>query len=455
LPVKYIKNMIAFYSAYALNFIANFVLLKILTNFVPQDTLGRFFFVTNAGLFLSSIALLGFPLTIQRFVPIYNRENLREKALTIIHIPALFHLSVGVISSLIYFIFRGRVEALLFFSSFILSTMSIYQTALISEMRIVEYAFSSFPRILLVVILTLLAKNRLDLSTLSAIHFSVNSAFFLLLFTLFPLRFVPWKEVFSEIKSYLSYSSLTQLLSPFFLYVDSVLIPVYLPFRELSLFQVARKLDFGARQTLEVPLQLTAPLISFKRTDEILTQSFAQKYRAFRTFYFYLSLFWFLLFQFAGKFIIVFITSKNYLQSYPYLMLLTFSLLVSSIYAPDAMFARSIGNIKLFFLKDIVYISTLIIAFFFLTPKLGLLGVSLSFLVAVTITALYHITNFKTISSMEYQMDAFKIILLGMQALIYGNSKSIGIPIVVIATVLFLDFKNLNLTFKIIKGQWK
>ncbi len=442
--MKYIKNLILFYLAFVINFILNFALIKILTNFLDQDTLGKFFFVSNLGLFVGGILLLGFPLIFQRYIPVYLRDNNRAKAMTLIHLPAIIHFASGLFLSIPLFILKGSTNAIIFFSFFVANTITLYQTALISEARILEYFLTTSPRLLLITIIIFIIRQSLNLSSLAFINLTFNTAFLLINFTLFPLILTDWKEVVRDIKDYWKFSFLTQVLSPFFFYIDSVLIPLLLPFRDLATFQISRKLDMGARQTLEVPLQLTAPLISFKKTDELLTQDFAMKYRAFRTFYFYLALLWFLIFQFGGKFIITLISSSQYLNAYPYLLILSFTLLISSIYAPDAMLARATGNIKLFFLKDLVFIAAFLISYFPLTWKLKLPGVAISFLTAACATAFFHIRSFKVLHDLEYLFDAIKILVLGIQALNFALSGRFWVSILTILTLLIIDFKNLK-----------
>ena len=142
--MRYIKNLILFYLAFVINFVLNFALIKILTNFLDQDTLGKFFFVSNLGLFVGGILLMGFPLIFQRYIPIYLRDNHRDKAMTLIHLPAIIHFALGLLLSIPLLILKGPTNAIIFFAFFVANTITLYQTALISEARILEYFIISF-----------------------------------------------------------------------------------------------------------------------------------------------------------------------------------------------------------------------------------------------------------------------------------------------------------------------
>ncbi|MDI6851150.1 MAG: hypothetical protein QMD82_04345 [bacterium] len=450
--MKYIKNLALFYLAFALNFLMGFILLKILAIYVPPDILGKYFFLSNSGLFVGGLLLLGFPLTFQRFIPIYFRDGKDENAYALIHFPSIFHFLVGILVSIPILILKGLDAFLIFLAFYIVNTITLYQTALISRVKILEYSLTSFARLLTIICLLLISAPLLTLRTIGIINLAVNFAFLLILFSLFPFKIKPWKEVFRETREYWIYSLLTQILSPFFHFFDSLLIPIYLPYSELSLFQIARKLDMGAKQTLEVPLQLTAPIISFKRTDELLTKEFAEKYRAFRTFYFYLTLLWFLIFEFFGKNLILLVSTNQYLRAHPHLIVLSFSLLVSTLYATDATFARSTGNIKLFFYKDLVWVLTFLLAFITLTPKLDLLGVTISFLTATIITATFHLYNFPVLHPLEYLFDALKIVVIGTQAVIFITTGKIFLPLLLLILIIGIDFKQIKMTLSTLKN---
>ena len=208
----------------------------------------------------------------------------------------------------------------------------------------------------------------------------------------------------------------------------------------------------GARQTLEVPLQLTAPIISFKKTDELLSKDFAEKYRAFRLFYFYLTLFWFLIFEFFGKNIVLLVSTSQYLKAYPHLVLLSFTLLISTLYATDTTLARSTGNIKLFFYKDLVWVVSFILTFLVLTPKLGLLGVTLSFGAATIVTATFHLYNFPVLHPFEYLLEALKILVIGIQAMTFMTSGRFFFSILLIASIIAIDFKQIKTTLRVLKN---
>jgi len=449
--MNYIKNMIIFYAAFALNFLMGFILIKVLALYLPQDVLGQYFYISNLGLFAGGLLLLGFPLTLQRFIPIYIRDGKEPNASTLVHLPALLHFAVGLILSLPILLIKGTSFVSLFLAFYILNTITLYQTALIAQQKVLEYSLTSFSRILVIICLILLARPLLTLDILGIINLSINIVFFLILFSLFPLKLTSWHTVHAEIKPYWKYAILNQFLSPFFYYLDSILIPMFLPFSQLSLFQIGRKLDMGSRQTLEVPLQLTAPLISFKTQDELLTSDFAEKFRTFRLVYFYLALLWFLVFQFAGKRIILLISTPDYLSTYPYLIGLSFTLLLSTLYASDAMLARATGNIKLFFYKDIVWVAAFLMAFLLLTPKLGLNGTILSFGIATTATAVYHIHNYKVLHPIEYLFEFTKTVLAGTQAIIFISSKKFLPSIIILGVIIVLDFKNIQNAFRIVK----
>ncbi len=448
--MKYIKNMITFYLAFVLNFLAGFALIKILAIYMPQETLGLYFFASNAGLFFGGLLLLGFPLTIQRFVPMYIRDDRIENASALIHVPALIHITAGIFISILLLLTKGIPSTSIFLAFYILNTITLYQTALISNLKIFEYSLTSFARIFVIVCLVLFSRPFLTLKTLGIINLATNMAFLLILFSLFPVSTRRWRETLSEIKDYWKYALLNQLLAPFFHYLDSMLIPMFLPYSQLSLFQIGRKLDMGARQTMEVPLQLTAPLISFKRTDQVLSIEFAKKFRAFRLLYFYLAFFWFLLFEFAGKEIIRLISTPAYLPSYPYLMVLSFTLLLSTLYSADAMLARATGNMRLFFFKDVVWVACFVISFFLLTKPLGLQGTVLSFVIATTSTALFHIYNYKVLHPTEYLYEFVKIAVIGIQAIIFTSSRNFLPSVIILVLIVSLDFKNFRNAIKII-----
>ncbi len=451
--MKYIKNLVLFYLSYVFNFIIGFALIKILSTTLNQEALGRYFYITNIGALIGNVLLLGFPLTFQRYIPLYYREEKRENAYTLIHIPVLVHTLIGIILSIPVLLFLGYAYFSLFLAFYLINTITLYQTALVSTFKVLEYSLTVLFRGILLISSLLIVRPMLNLERIGTISLLVNLLFLLILFAQFPLKLISAKQIFNEIKDYWKYSLFNQILAPFFVYLDSLLIPLFLPFSQLSLFQISRKLDFGARQTLELPLQLTAPIISFKKTDELITVEFAEKYRAFRLFYFYLTLFWFLIFQFFGKFLIILISNENYLPAYPYLVGISFSFLITTLYATDSMLARSLGNIKLFFYKDLVWLLSFILTFFLTAPKLGLPGVLIAFLSSSTITSVYHILNFKVLSSFEYGFESLRLVLIGIQSALYLFQKNPSPSLLIIAMIIALDFKNIKKAINILASK--
>ncbi len=451
--MKYIKNLVLFYLSYVFNFIIGFALIKILSTTLNQEALGRYFYITNIGALAGNVLLLGFPLTFQRYIPLYQREGKMENAYTLVHIPVLAHTLIGIILSIPILILFGYAYFSLFFSFYLINTITLYQTALVSTFKVLEYSLTVLFRGILLISSFLIVRPLINLERIGTISLLVNLLFLLILFTQFPLKLTSAKKVLNEIKDYWKYSLFNQLLAPFFVYLDSLLIPLFLPFSQLSLFQISRKLDFGTRQTLELPLQLTAPIISFKKTDELVTVEFAEKYRAFRLFYFYLTFFWFLIFQFLGKFLIILISNKNYLPAYPYLLGISFSFLITTLYATDSMLARSLGNIKLFFYKDVLWLLGFIIIFFLTAPKLGLRGVLIAFLLSSIITSLYHILNFKVLSSFEYGFESLRLVFIGIQSALYLYQNNSLPSLLILTMIIALDFNNFKKAINILVSK--
>jgi len=453
--MRVVKNIIFLYLAYFLTFLAGFLQLKILTLFIPKDALGHFFFAGNVGLFLGSILLLGFPLVFQRYIPIYRRDEMKDKEASLIYLAFSLHIAVGIILFIAVYYLKGISFLLPFSAFYLLSTYSIPLFAFISQEKAYYYAIYSSLRIGAVVVFLYLFRRILNIER-AALVILVSTLTFMVPALLSSARPVfKFRMVFDEIKAFLKYSFFSQLLSPFFQYMDGILIPLFMPYSFLSIFTVARKLDFGSRQILEIPLQATAPYISSKKEDETREELFRKGFNIFRTVYFYAALTIFFIFLFFGRRLIVLVSSPSYLDAYPHLILLSLSLLISSIFAPDAMYSRSVGRVDIFFYKDVVWVFSFLLYIFVAAPHFKLYGFSSAFVFASLLTLIYQTSKLRTAPLVEYIYDILRVVLISVGAYVFYLRGNYFLPFLILMLIITVDFRKIMEVYNFYRKYYK
>ncbi len=383
------KNSIMLFAAYGIVFIGSFVQLKLLALSLSEKVLGRYFFAGGIGLFAGGILQLGFPLLFQRYIPKFEHEKNRDMEFSLIISAILIHLSLFLVLFVPFYLFlcKSRAEAIIFAGFYLLSHNDLISTVFISK-RKAEFVtvIKSVYYVLLIVLLVLLWPLNLNKVALALIVSAFPQIIISYAIVIKPAR-LKIKELYENVGPYFKFSMMTQILSPFFLYTDRLLIPYYISFGALSIFQMAKKLENGARNLLFIPLSAFAPEMSYlyETGNEIKSRQILKKLTLI---YGIFGVMVFLTFLFFGKFLIILISSRTYISSYPHLVILGVAFMISLLYAPYTTYRRSRDGIQFFFKVNLYWVAAYI-AFIVLTvSKLKLYSFSLGMVFASLIVLL-------------------------------------------------------------------
>jgi len=137
------------------------------------------------------------------------------------------------------------------------------------------------------------------------------------------------------------------------------------------------------------------------------------------------------------------VSSPSYLDAYPHLILLSLSLLISSIFAPDAMYSRSVGRVDIFFYKDVVWVFSFLLYIFVAAPHLKLYGFSSAFIFASVLTLLYQTSKLRTAPLVEYVYDILRVILVSVGAYVFYTKENFFLPFLILMLIIIVDFRKI------------
>ncbi len=396
--MKAIKNSLWLYLAYVWNFLGGFIQLKILTLDLEKATLGKYFFAGGVGILLGSIAQIGFPYVFQRFIPRYDKEKRLQDKLLVIWFALLFHLFILVLSlPFVYFIIgRGIQYMLLYVGFYLISHMDLFFNVYISQRKAEPVTIL---RGIYYVILILMLLAMRPLNILKTAYAVLTADIFVLILTYMHLK-LPEEfnlqgllRVYGEMKKYFLYALYTHLLGPLFMYIDRLMIPPMLGFESLGVFQVARKLEQGARGFLFVPMAAFAPELAKLYEEENHKASY-RILRKLTLVYGIAGVIISALFIVFGKPLIVLVSSHAYLTAYPQLVVLMVAFSVSLLYAPYTTFKRARDDMEFFFKVNAVWLISFLVFIPFTVKRMGLFAFSSGMLFATLTVLLYCLQDY-------------------------------------------------------------
>jgi O-antigen/teichoic acid export membrane protein len=395
--MRILKNTVALYASFGGNLIFAFVQLKILSLYLAKEPLGLLFALQGIALIVAEAAKAGFPMTFARYVPKYEAEGGHAKANGLMAFGIGAHLGLGalglLLSLLIFEIFglEGDIVTmfpLAFTSFFIYANFGLIFSAFVGKRKMVRGAVLNIGFLLAFNLILFLRRESLDVRSVLLIQLFTVLPFFvlsLLFLRLLPIRL---KGVFGEVRGFWKYSAYTSLLAPVFHYVDRIIVTAFLPLSSVAIFTVGRKIDRALKNMLAIPLTSFAPEVSFlaeKGRRSVLEEGAT----LFTRLNILAALFVFFLVEMLGRTGILVVSTREYLDAYPILVILSSSLVPTGISAPIGMYARSIGRMKLFFSTNLLWIVVYLGVSIALVNIIGLHGVALATLVASATVAVY------------------------------------------------------------------
>ncbi len=397
--MKALKNSIFLYIAYVWNFIGGFIQLKLLTLDLSKDVLGKYFFAGGLGILIGSLAQIGFPYVFQRFIPRYDHERRLNDKLIIIWFSLIFHLAIMLVTLPVMFIvFKSNITYTLIYAGFYLTShMDLFFNVYISQRKAepVTMLRGIYYGILIIMLLAMRPLTVLKIS-----YAILTGTLFVLILTYMHLPLPQnlstkeFKRVFSEIKRYFFFAVYTHLLGPLFMYIDRIMIPPMLGYQSLGIFQIARKLEQGARGFLFVPMAAFAPELSKLYEEESHEVSFSILRKL--TFVYALSgALITILFVAFGKQLIILVSNKDYLFAYPHLVILMAAFFFSLLYAPYTTYRRARDGMDFFFKVNAVWLLSFLIFVPVTIKSLHLYAFSFGMLFATLVVLVYCIMDLK------------------------------------------------------------
>jgi O-antigen/teichoic acid export membrane protein len=391
-----LKNTLFIYVSLGLNFLLGLAQIKLLTGSLSPGDVGLFFAAAGVALILGSLYMFGFPMVFPRYLPRFEAEGRKDRADALLGLNLLTFAIPTALTLLVVRPVAARfsdspvVEAL---PAALLSHAGLFLVAIIAayfaglrRMHLTA-VYNVLP---LAIHVGLLYAFRDRMTVTLAFHLLALSSLPALAASIFAIRprFRVDRALLAEIRPFWGFAVLTSVLSPFVLYVDRVVIAGTLPLEVLGLYMIARKIENAVSKALTIPLYTMAPELSFEWDSSGATASVAL-FRRFRRLYLALGVLLCVPAALFGKPIIVLLSSDAYTAAYPILLVLLLSVVAGCVYAPYALFARSVGRMDLYFYADLTWVLSYAAACALLVGRAGALGVAWAAVVASTTTMLF------------------------------------------------------------------
>ncbi len=355
------------YTARLVDMFASFVQVKLFTIFLSKFVVGQIFFVIGLASFISSFFFAGFPYLFPRFIPKYGEEENH----TLLNLSFLIYFTgLALTAAPGYLIYQQLHFWILYAGVYVYGVHPLISAYLIGRKKVAFLFLLTLLRSAIFISLLFFFKHSLTLETLGGIFLVAGLSTFFTFWFGEGVKIV-YSEVaviFREIRDYWKYSFLNQLFHPVFMYLYRILTPYIAGYEILASFTVARRIDNFSRRMFQVPLDIISPEISERdmRREEILPSLVEMK-----KVYVVLSASVFLIFLVAGKPLILLISTKSYLDAYPALLILGTGIIISATYSIDAVYLRSIGDMKSFFVHNLIWMVVFLVSFVVLGLKAG------------------------------------------------------------------------------------
>ena len=386
---RLLKGSAKLYIGYAVTLAAGFIQLKLLSVRLSMVDLGVYFALQSAVALVGELAKAGFPLVFAHFVPRFQAEGRDPRPLAFWSL--LAHLLIGAVFGLVALALsralpgafaRNLPLAVSFFYAML--HYSLASSFILSSRRPGLYSFLNSAGAVAYAALLFVLRGSLSLESAllsgAASYLTLSAAVWLI------LRPVPGKiSQLRQILGYWKYAVMTTALGPVFTYADRLIAAAFLSYEAVAVFGVARKIETIGRNILGTPLDLLAPESSYNWLTGDRKEILRQLGR-FTRFYFLWGIAVLALIPLLGKPAILLVSSSGYLPALPYLLVLWAGATLGTLYYPYTTVARGVGNMRLFFLSDLIWTGTYLAIALSLTGFLGLWALAASPLVASALT---------------------------------------------------------------------
>ena len=422
--MKIVKDTFLLYLTRLIDVIATFVQIKLLAIYLPKFVVGQIFFVIGIASFLSTLFFAGFPFVFVRFIPKMDDTD----SGTLLNLSILLYYLGLLLSTLIGLIFyRTWNFWVLFVGVYLSGILPLIGAYLIGKREVKFYFLLTLVRSLILIILLYAFRHLLSDSTLGYI-LGIAGICILIIFYLIEGKLTLDRQitklVLKRIGNFWKYAFLDQLFQPVFMYLYRIITPYVVGFEALASFTVSRRVDNFSRRIFQVPLDIISPEISYRDDRK---ESIIPALRELKKIYVTLSSVFFLLYIFAGKLIIKLITTGAYLDAYYPLLILAFGLIISSTYSVDATYLRSIGDIKPYFIHNIIWMVTFIASFVVLGKNFGLTGMAASYPIGHLFAGIYVKSRIREKALLMADILFLPTILLVLLSLVLMTRWTVGL----------------------------
>jgi len=453
--MRVLRNLLFRYSSHIGSLLFFIAQTKILTLFVDKNELGKFFTVVGIVVIITEISKLGFPLLYMRFIPKFEARNEKEKRDSLLSLSFLTYLVVGIFEALIIFFlsflsplrkFGGIIPLLpIGFVSYLLYGFFVLEmSAIIAERKMHISSTLSIVHSFFYLALLYLSRKTLkpslvfELFLIATVPFIFISLFFLKVGWRLSIR-----NIEKEIKDFELNAIYNSFLDAFLGYADRIILASFIPFDLLAVFVVARRIEKALKQFLWVILEVLSPEVSYygeKGRPLLFLSRFLNK------FFFLIASVCVLIVAVFGEKIILFVSTSGYLKSYPFLLgLLTVSLL-SSLFAPNSMIARSVGRMDLFFKENLYKVTGYLLFAIVLSKFIGVWGLVLALMGGALIATLYVAKVVNPKVGVKFPPMGYILVIVFFSFLFYLLSHYLSQAIVIpgILTLFFITYGSLD-----------
>ncbi len=380
-------NTLTTFAGFVVQLLFSLIQLKILTNFIPKNQLGVYYFVSGISLIAANIAIAGFQPVFVRFIPHYEEQKEARK------LSAL--LGIAITS---YWLLGGMfLFALELVIKEVRTTFAMRAMLLFGFMQLLNLAIQGRRKMFYFALFPGLFAAGFNASLWTLRHY-LNPPMVFLLMALWAALISPFQlkatgirpswgkdttSVFKEIRNFWKYAFANSLLYPIILYADRLVIWMIGTPADVADFSVAKRFSDTIRRGLHVFSHVAAPEISHEHTQgEGRT---AQLYRL--TYILFGGLMWIVTYL-IGRWLINILASAAYVRAYRYLLLLVAGVFVSGFWETEAITAYSKGRMDrslwIWLSWTVLYISLSI----GLGKSAGILGVAIAYLVSAILVTM-------------------------------------------------------------------
>jgi O-antigen/teichoic acid export membrane protein len=401
---KITENTIFLTVGGAASVVFTIIQLSILSRSMSENAFGLFVALRGFSLLLGTVMLVGLPQVLVRFLPSYQARRAPRRAIAVflassavvIVIGTALYATSGAWAGVIPARMRGLIPSSAVLPWVVLSSITLALKMLLyggfnglREMRFQTLFECAFLAIFTVYIVG--ARSRLEVGSLFEVMFIVNGALFVVGIPIYAARVSRLMRaaaqarvdgvVLPSLSTYWIGSIALSVVALAFSDVDRFVMSSVLPMAAVSLFHVASRVDVLIKRFLGLPILAAQPEIT-RVYEEGRWGDIAGRIGLFTKGMLVAALFCVSLFAVIGKAVIIVLSGKTYVDSYPIILILLPTVPLAAVAAPLLATMRSLHFMRWAVLCDFLWMVMYFGTFFFFVSVIGVRGMAVAQLVA-------------------------------------------------------------------------